>query len=233
VCSLPIKPFNSSGFAPYIFTDKELRALFRAADSLKKTSYTQYRHVTLPIILRVLYGCGLRTSEVRALKRNEVDLDRGLLTIMDSKNGKDRLIPVSEELAQRLRDYDERIKALCPACEYFFPDCNGSQIKEDAIYKQFRKLIAGIGIPHYGRGKGPRVHDFRHTFAVHSMRQMEQAGMDLYTALPILSVYLGHGSITSTEKYLRLTSQAYPEIMEKLHLAYGDIITSVKMEAVK
>lgn len=73
------------------------------------------------------------------------------------------------------------------------------------------KLLKICNIPYIGNRQGPRIHDLRHTFAVHSLVQMGHNGMDLYTGLPILSACLGHRSLSSTEKYVRLTCMMYPE----------------------
>ena len=64
------------------------------------------------------------------------------------------------------------------------------------------------GISHGGKGRGPRLHDLRHTFAVHSVNQMVRQGVYLYRSLPILSIYLGHASVQATERYVRLTEEA-------------------------
>ena len=101
-----------------------------------------------------------------------------------------------------------------PGSSYFIrPD--GLPITSDAVGNYFRTILETCGIPFHGDKKGPRVHDLRHTFAVHSMLQMVNQGMDLYTCLPILSAALGHRSLRSTEKYVRLTQAMYPEVEKK------------------
>ena len=77
---------------------------------------------------------------------------------------------------------------------------------------------------------GPRLHDFRHTFAVHSLRQLVLTGMDVYCALPILSMYLGHKSIGATERYVRLTTDCYPLVMEKINDASRHLFPEVFRE---
>ena len=79
------------------------------------------------------------------------------------------------------------------------------------LYVFFHKLLKICNIPYIGNRQGPRIHDLRHTFAVHSLVQMGHNGMDLYTGLPILSACLGHRSLSSTEKYVRLTCMMYRE----------------------
>ena len=88
-------------------------------------------------------------------------------------------------------------------------------LRQGVVYQNFRKILDMCGIPHFGNHNGPRVHDLRHTYAVHTLVQMGHSGMDLYTALPILSTALGHHSLTATEQYVRLTCSMYPELEEK------------------
>ena len=81
------------------------------------------------------------------------------------------------------------------------------------MHDWFRKLLKTCGIPFIGGNHGPRVHDLRHTFAVHSLMQQVRAGADIYCALPILSVYLGHKTLSGTERYVRLTQEMFPDII--------------------
>lgn len=107
---------------------------------------------------------------------------------------------------------------LLHAADYeslLFIKSDGTGLRANAIYQHFRKLLDKCGMPHKGNHLGPRVHDLRHTNAVHALVQMSHAGMDLYTALPILSTNLGHHSLSATEQYVRLTCAMYPELEEQ------------------
>lgn len=90
---------NSYQYTPYIFTKEEIAKIFWASDHLKKRNHSPYYHVTTPVIIRILYGCGLRITEALDLKMNDVDLGNKVLTIRDAKNGQDRLIPMSNSVA--------------------------------------------------------------------------------------------------------------------------------------
>lgn len=155
----------------------------------------------------MLYGCGLRVSEALCLKCEHVDLDNGILIIMNGKNNVSRLVPVSESLRWYLTMYDSKVeRAENP---YFFPALRNERYSPTTILNQFRRLQEKVGIPRLRNGQYPRIHDLRHTFSVHALEQMIHRGMDPYTSLPILSTYLGHKGIESTEKYLRLTKQYF------------------------
>lgn len=101
--------------------------------------------------------------------------------------------------------------------EFFFIMLNGGKCSSEALYEWFRKILRMAGISHGGKGYGPRVHDFRHSFSVHSLAAMSDAGLDLYYCLPLLSKYLGHKSLEATDKYVRLTEDMYPGIMEDMN----------------
>jgi integrase len=95
----------------------------------------------------------------------------------------------------------------------FFRRRDGKPCRRNSLYAHFRVCIEMAGIHHEGRGKGPRLHDVRHTAAVHSMAAMADAGLDLYYCLPLLSKYLGHSSLGSTEKYVRLSEEYFPGVL--------------------
>lgn len=107
-----------SSYTPHIFSDEEIKNLFEAIDNVRYCSNAPIRHLILPIYFRVLYCCGLRLSEVENLKAEQVDLENGVLTILDSKNGKDRLIPMHDSLAemcrimQKMQGYTKTIKYI-------------------------------------------------------------------------------------------------------------------------
>lgn len=99
---------------------------------------------------------------------------------------------------------------------YYFRNKAGTRLKGDHVYRNYRKLLWRAGISHGGKGKGPRLHDFRHTFCVHTLAKQIKEGVDLYVALPVLSTYLGHSSVGATQRYVRLTAEVYPEFLEKV-----------------
>lgn len=229
---LPVRENTvSQSYAPYIFSAEELEAIFHAADQMTPCTVSPFIHEVMPMILRLLYGCGLRSAEACHLKKCDVSLDDGVLTILNAKNEKDRLVPMSDSLADRCRAYSERMELLCPDTAYFFPNKYGGCVEPFTIYPWFRRFLFEAGISHRGRGKGPRVHDLRHTFAVHSLRKMAGDGMDLYCALPALSMYLGHENISATEKYLRMTAAVHPEILGQLQRVYGNMLPAADLEA--
>lgn len=203
-------------FTPHIFTKDELARFFQSCDHLTLTGYSNTTYV-YPALFRLLLGCGLRISEALSLKIQDVDFTMGTIILHETKNGEERILPFTNSLKSVLLLYVSKHKVNAQNIDYFFSKKDGTKICSDTAYSWFRKVLKQAGIPHGGRGKGPRVHDFRHTFCVRSLAAMDDAELDLYYALPILSKYLGHKSLEATDKYVRLTAEMYPGIMDKMN----------------
>lgn len=224
---LKTRKVRRTEYVPYIFTHEEIDRFFQAADSILPHSKSN-KHHSFPLLFRLLYCCGLRISEALRLKISDVDLKSGILFLRGSKFNKDRLVPMSASLASMFVEYHDLFNQNNQANEYYFRNKTGTPLKHDAVYKIYRKLLWKVGISHGGKGKGPRLHDFRHTFCVHTLAKQVKDGIDLYTALPILSTYLGHSSIGATQRYVRLTTEAYPELIDKVSKTCAFVIPEVK-----
>ena len=144
----------------------------------------------------------------------DVDLDAGVLAIYGAKGDKERLVGISDSMLAYMKSYRSNPLVANAKSIYFFPAPDGGFYDTSTIYDIFRKCLFDAGIPHRGRGKGPRLHDLRHSFAVHILNKWSSEGKDIYTCLPILRTALGHDRITTTEKYLRLVPEAYMEVTE-------------------
>lgn len=216
----PPRRVLSSQFMPRIFTYEELARVFAAADALDAPRGSRMHSLIMPVALRVLYGCGLRLGELQRLQVGHVELDSGVLEILDTKFRKDRLVPVSEGLAKRLQAFAACAGHRSPQ-EPFFSGRRGEPYSQAAYYHTFREVLRRAGIGHGGRGQGPRLHDLRHTFAVHRLASWYRTGADLAAKLPVLSAYLGHKSIAGTQRYLRSTAELYPDISARLDAFVG------------
>lgn len=214
---------RAASFSPRILTHAEIQQLFHAVDQLTPTARAPLRHIIMPEVFRLLYGCGFRLGEVLHLRVADVDLDHGILTVREGKFGKDRLVPPTVSLVQRLQTY-ARYMGNRSADTYFFPALSGDPWSLSAVYWLYRKLLLQCGIAHAGRGKGPRVHDLRHTMAVHALLRWWREGADLDAKLPVLATYLGHQSLAGTQRYLHLIAELFPEITVRANAAFGDVI---------
>jgi integrase/recombinase XerD len=217
VPSLP--PFKSS-YTPYVFTQEEVLRIFTVCDGIQTPHRNPHTDMFfLPVLMRLLYATGIRLGEALSLAVSDVDVEGGRLKVRDSKNGKQRLIPFSPSMALALKDY-LKYRSQRPALkgvDHLFVRPDGNIPCYYNPYKWFRRILFKAGISHGGRKAGPRLHDLRHTFAVHSLAALAQKGVDLYYSLPILSTYLGHQSLCSTDKYVRLTQEMYPSLIESVN----------------
>lgn len=221
----PKQKVAPSSFTPYIFTDEELAKLFNACDNTKTPNLVRKDVVSL--IFRMIYSCGLRASEALTLTVRNVDLVQGTILIKDSKFGKERLLPVHDNLLKRVKTYHSNVLTFCGPDAPFFPNGHNGSYTTNGLYSIFRERLLAAGISHGGKGNGPRVHDLRHTFAVHSLRKAVKNGEDINSMLKYLSVYLGHSGVISSENYLRLTADLYPDIICKMERQF-DVIPDME-----
>ena len=211
-------------YVPHIYTGQELAALFTQADRCRCSSGAPFRHLVMPVLFRTIYACGLRASEARLLRPGDVDVAAGVLLLRDAKGGKDRQVPVSGALRERLAGYRAQAAGK-PGWDWFFPGATAGQpLTLGNVYKNFRRFLWRARISHGGPGHGPRVHDLRHTFAVDNLRSWFGQGEDVGALLPVLQAYMGHSSISDTAYYLRLTAESYPQIAARVQRELGDIV---------
>jgi integrase len=213
-----------SNFVPHIYTDSELRRIFEQSDKCPAYTNCPKRNAVAALIFRMVYSCGLRISEALNLNICHVDLENGVLTISESKFGVNRYVPISVELANRCRAFMENIHPQPNPSDVFFPAPDGGRYSKRAITHMFHQILCMAGISRTKRS--PRIHDFRHTFAVNCLKKWVCSEKDLTIALPVLSAYLGHKSLKGTQGYLRLTADMFPNITSAVEAHSGNIIPS-------
>lgn len=198
----------------YIFSEEEIEKYFRNIDtyySRKDPMVALY----LPVIFRLLYSCGTRIGETLDIKVKDVNLKNGIIILHETKNKKDRMIIVSDSMNKLLNQYADKCLYLKNEDDYFFAHKDHKRVDEQSIYRFHRKALEDSGITYIGNGFGPRLHDWRHTFCLKSLINFEEQGCDLNNVLPILSKYVGHSKITSTERYLKLVPNHFEEVIAK------------------
>jgi integrase len=176
----------------------------------------------------LIFFCGLRPNEGRELQSCDIDFDKGILLVRKNKSHKERYVAMSDDVLQMCKDYHTSNADIFTGNTYFFPSPNGLPYNRRWLSGQFRMIW------HKARATSNEasavVYDLRHTFCIYSLRQFLKNGVDYRAALPILSVYMGHSSLSATGKYLRLTAEAYPEIVQKLEKEYGTIIPELEVQ---
>lgn len=215
------KTRNTTNFMPYIFTADEISRILEASNHIPKRKNAPLRELVLPAIFRLLYCCGLRINEAITLKISDFDEETGVISVRNGKGGKDRLVPLHDDMTGYLRRY---CSLLPKNTEWLFPSAYG-HYSQSTVYENFRELLIICGIPHTGHG--PRVHDLRHTFCVHTLEKQLASGYEPMQIMPRLAAYLGHKSYRETSWYIHLTIVAFPELSEKLEAAFNGIIPVV------
>lgn len=220
-------------YIPYIFTDKQLGNLLHAIDQYSEECTWIYHRLEFPLVFRLLIGSGLRITETLAIQKNDYESSERSIYLKKTKNQKERIIPIAESLAQRIENYIEEADKLpnFVSSELLFPNPDGMQYSSGRFYYFFRKFLWQAGIPHSGRGYGPRLHDLRHTYAVRVINKWVLNGKNLTTCLPYLAIYMGHSGLKASEHYLRLTTQMFPELLSKVNHYYSWVIPEVEHEA--
>lgn len=221
--------YKGTDFQPHIYTDDETERYFLAVDS-----YTSVRNrmdaIQYPVLFRILYCCGTRINETLGIRKKDIDLDKGIIRLNETKNDNQRYVVAGDDLKELLNEYANKCFYLLNDEDYIFKNACGGRLDEKTIYDRHREFLFQAGIPYEGDGKGPRLHDWRHHMAVYSFKQLADSGLDMYVALPILSAYLGHKTIFATEKYVRLTAQLFPYIESKFHRAVDRIFGNTGKE---
>jgi integrase/recombinase XerD len=221
-------PRNPPALEPYIYSRQEIRRLLDGASGYRKQGL-HLEPETFCTILILLYGAGLRISEATGLTRADVDLKNTILTVRETKFYKTRLVPVGAGLSGELERYRSRTEAFHGSRsenQAFFVDRKGKQLLISTIREAFTELRGRVGISRADGGRyQPRLHDLRHSFAVHRLTSWYAEGADVQSMLPRLSTYLGHHSLAATQKYLTMTPDlllqasrrfekyAFPEVM--------------------
>ena len=213
-------------YKPHIYTNDEIQRLFAVVDNLIPTSCFDHKPDIMPIIFRILLFTGMRINEILSLKISDIKFDEKIIVIKNAKNNKDRLIPISKNLYIHLKKYNSKINKNIHLTNYLFRNNHGNKITSDSFYEYFRIYLWKAKIPH--TGKGPRVHDFRHTHIVNCIHKWLKEGKNIKTLLPYLQTYLGHSTIESTYYYYHLTLSIYPYLEKKANEYDDKILPKIK-----
>lgn len=221
-----LAPLKDYAYTPYIFSERELGLVLGTIDRLCENGISKHSNLIFPIVFRILIGCGTRITETLRIEKKDVDLDNGTLFLHHTKNGKERVIPMAASLVENCRLYRKKCQIITrfTSPPWFFPNREGIPYSSYTAYQLFRKALTIAGISHGGKGKGPRLHDLRHTYAVRVLNRWVSRGKNLTTALPYLAIYMGHEGLKASQHYLRLTTAMFPELIRTVEKKYGWVI---------
>jgi integrase len=192
--------------SPYLWSQTEVCRLLAAARRLGPP----LRATTYEALFGLIAVCGLRLGEAIGLTRDDIDLTDGILTIRDGKFGRWRLVPLHPTATDALRSYADCRDRLCPqpAAATFFLSTVGTALRATNVHRTFNQLTTATGLR--TTTVRPRIHDLRHSFAVHTLLDWHRSEQDIAGRIPVLSTYLGHVNPAGTYWYL----SAAPELMQ-------------------
>ena len=223
-------PNKQIKYEAHIYTYAELKAFFQAIDQCPNSPFSPTRMYVIPVIFRILYCCGLRSSEARLLKKEDVDLESGKITIRESKGWKARIVYMSSDLLEVCRKYNFLMESMLPGRCAFFPNKTGACYSNAMIDYWFHKFWDKLSEAKAVTGNPARVHDFRHGYAVHRLNQWVKEGQDVNALYPYLSEYMGHSKYADTDYYLSLVEDFYPEMEQRLSSLNDEILPEVHHE---
>lgn len=222
---LGLLPYRSTRAKPYLYTEKEVQCLLDAALQLPTAwPSTPLRPWVFHCLLGLLSVTGLRISEALNLKLGDIDLEQAILTIRAAKLGRSRLVPIHPSTSAVLIEYLQRRKQFFgrPISMFVFVNRCGNQLDGGHVHRTFYTLSRCAGLRAPGTSKGPRLHDFRHRFAVQVLTRWYQSGEDPVRQLPVLSTYLGHVCVADTYWYLSAWPELMSQAMARLERRWGE-----------
>jgi integrase/recombinase XerD len=204
--------------SPYIYSTEELHRLLDATSGLASI-YSRQQAPMFRTLILLLYGSGMRISEALGLTMRDVDLVQRVITVRNGKFYKTRLVPIGPKLALELTVHADRRRRLpMPAGEEssFFASRTGAAWTYPRVITLFQRVrrTACIECPP-DELRPPRLHDLRHTAAVHRVLSWYRSGQDVQRLLPRLATYLGHVEISSTQRYLQMTPELLQEASQR------------------
>jgi site-specific recombinase XerD len=219
---------------PCLFNPEQARSLLDAALQLPSNSRAQNRGETYRVIFAILYGLGLRVGEVSRLRRHDVDLDKQLMVIRQTKFGKDRLVPFGPKMASTIAGFlkceESRFGPVPVDSPVFsFNKRKRTPIGTNTISSTFRRIVPELQLTVQPGVASPHLHCLRHSFAVGTLLRWYREGVDPMTRLLDLSTFLGHVSPSSTAVYLTITT----ELLECASQRFGQFAEGSRKESVR
>ena len=205
-------PFRPRRAQPFLYSQEQIERLLSCALALLPSD--GLRRWTYHCLLGLLSVTGMRIGEAIRLQLDDVNLQEGLLTLRGTKFGKSRLVPIhpsTQEVLAQYRARRERCTAGTTGSAFFFVTSRGHHLDIGDIHRTFYALSRQVGLRAAGASCGPRLHDFRHRFALETLLRWYRSGADAEQRLPLLSTYLGHVHVADTYWYL----SGCPELMQQ------------------
>lgn len=207
---------------PYILSKEEINILFETIDkSSKELTTVKHYKFMLPIFFRLLYNCGIRNNEGCSLKQSNIDISKNTLTILDAKNKVDRMVYITNDMANLLKSYLNKLNQIVKT-DFIFPSSDFKKhIDKTTIDYYFKKFINKSKIGN--KDFHPVPHSLRHTYVVHRVDLWLQEGKNVNQLLNYLSKQLGHSSLSETYYYYHMLNTSFEFINNKSRNLFPEV----------
>ncbi len=215
---------QSAAATPFIFTQEQIKAILIETRQLPRTGFFPLRPEACYMMIALLYGLGLRCGEVRRLQIHDLDLVQQTLLIRETKFYKSRYVPFGPNLKGRLEEFlNVRRQHLSPmrADDPLFVTLWRAPIHDNTIREPFTQILRSLGIDGGRERRMPRLHDLRHSFAVHRLSRWYREGIDVQSRLSLLSTFLGHTDVKNTQVYLTITNELLQQASARFFQHFG------------
>lgn len=224
----------TSDYVAHNFTDEEIAKIISAADNHVAHMNIFVVKQEFPLILRILIGCGMRITEVLEMRWSDIDLEKGIITVINAKNKKQRFVPMHQSLTDLLKQYQKRIRRFDKDSYVFENPLDFDKPYEYRVFSYwFNCVLKKANIPHMKRTyreDGICVHALRHYFAFTSFQQSEKEGRCFYDTAPFLSAYLGHSNFVATTEYITDDYMMYTVSHERMNNGIGSLFPEVSFK---
>lgn len=211
-------------YIPHAFTFQELLNFFEACDSITgiETLEQRVRKITVPVFFRLLYSSGVRTTEARLIRTEDVDLNNGILNIRYSKGHDQHYVVLHDSMLELMKSFDTVIRNIYPNRSYFFPARNGKYHTRAWVQMNFRKLWDKNNTAY------ATSYELRHHYAIENINRWLGEGMAFHSKFLYLSKSMGHSVLESTRYYYSLTPGLAEILIDKTIESFNNIIPEVK-----
>jgi integrase len=225
----PVIPIREKrAYIPHHFTSEELHRFFDSCDNFKAYNPQNVSHLnkkyTLPVFFRLLYSTGLRTTEARGLRRYDVNLDTGVISIVNTKGYEQHYVVMHDTMTTLMAEYDIAVNALYPGRTYFFPNGKSGFRSRVWVQTNFKAMWEQTESSH------ATAYELRHHYAIENINKLINVGMSFKDCLTYLSKSMGHVSVDITAKYYySLTPILADIIQEQTEDGFNDLIPEVEI----
>ncbi len=223
-----------SDYIPYIYSDEEIRRIFNYADNLNgSANHRKNYQLIVPMVLRILYGCGTRLGETMSLRRKDVDFKNGTIFLEHAKFSKERLIPAHETLLVILERYCLAMGVMDKPDAYLFPGIKeGTHLSTRQMDYWFGRILQLADIDQRIKEPGERgacLHCLRHLFVMKAIQQLEEKGRPIYLDDLLLPTYLGHEHLLDTDKYMKFSGAQVPDSLDAFESFSAGLVPDVEV----